>query len=140
MASVLSRDCARGIRTFLRADALARNTWRFVWQFGSCDEAFVGHFPHQPILAGVFLVEMSQRAVEAALSKVLRRPHRVIGVDRFRFFNPVLPGDACTLEAEWTADAHNGERQQVMVTFNKGGKRVAQGVLRVACQGASDAP
>lgn len=120
---------ARGVRTFDEARRCAASAWEFDWKFGDADEAFAGHFPHQPILPGVFLLEMSLRAAEFALRSDTGAPHRVRSVERLRFLNPILPGDACSLRIEWPAEPAANDKIALRVSFSKTGTRVAQGVL-----------
>jgi 3-hydroxymyristoyl/3-hydroxydecanoyl-(acyl carrier protein) dehydratase len=120
---------ARGVRTFDEARRRAASAWEFDWKFSAEDEAFAGHFPHQPILPGVFLVEMSLRAAEFALHSDTGAPHRVCSVERFRFLSPILPGDACSLVLEWPVESAANDKIAVRASFSKAGARVAQGVL-----------
>lgn len=81
------------------------------WKNIRADEHWVpGHFPGNPILPGVLIVEtMAQAAAMAVypyLEKDLRhlkdRDFKVIlcGVDSARFRRPVVPGDRLRLEVE----------------------------------------
>jgi 3-hydroxymyristoyl/3-hydroxydecanoyl-(acyl carrier protein) dehydratase len=125
----LAPRLARGVRSFDEAHRRGPSAWEFAWAFGDADEAFAGHFPHQPILPGVFLVEMSLRAAEFALHGDTGAPHRVCCVERFRFMNPILPGDVCSLRIEWLAEPAANDKIALRVSFSKPGARVAQGVL-----------
>ena len=72
--------------------------------------AFPGHFPGQPIVPGVVLLDEAQRAVEAALG------HPVSGLAMAKFLSVVRPGEALELRYEASAQAvrfslHAGDRQ-----------------------------
>lgn len=60
---------------------------------------FQGHFPHQPVMPGVLIIEaMAQScAILAGLSRGARakqnRVYYFLGVDKARFKRPVEPGD-----------------------------------------------
>lgn len=54
--------------------------------------ALPGHFPGQPVLPGVLLLELAQRAVEDASGQ------RVAGVAMAKFLSPAGPHDALTLD------------------------------------------
>lgn len=57
-----------------------------------------GHYPDLPILPGVMLVEMMQRAVRRYAVERLGRPARLRTLHTVRFFAPVSPGDEVTTE------------------------------------------
>lgn len=50
--------------------------------------SLVGHFPGNPIMPGVVLLEEVLGACKAALAE-----HRVTGLDAVKFYQPVRPGD-----------------------------------------------
>jgi 3-hydroxyacyl-[acyl-carrier-protein] dehydratase len=65
---------------------------------------FVGHFPQNPIMPGVMIIEalaqaaaiLSFRTMEHKADK--RLIYYFVGIDGARFKRPVVPGDALTLE------------------------------------------
>jgi beta-hydroxyacyl-ACP dehydratase FabZ len=68
------------------------------------EEFFQGHFPGQPVMPGVLVLEaMAQVAGIALLGMVADREKKLLylsGVDRCRFRRPVVPGDQLRIEAE----------------------------------------
>lgn len=125
---------AAGVRSFDQARVLSSGVCQFEWRFAADDQAFVGHFPHQPILPGVFLLEMAQRAAEHAIRESGGGAVRLFRVERFRFFSAVLPGDSCVLNLDWKADRQSSEGSKlkpvwVAARFSKFGNKVAQGLL-----------
>lgn len=100
---------------------------------------FQGHFPSQPILPGVLLVEAFAQV--AGVIALTARPdmtgHTVLllGLDKVRFRKPVLPGDRVILTVEkqwdkrgiWKFSAYaevDGERvgeAELMATVQEGG-------------------
>lgn len=68
-----------------------------------------GHFPGAPLVAGVQLLEAACRAASAAAGQALA----IAAVDDVRWFQPVAPGAAVTLQAtlraEGSAFACDGE-------------------------------
>ncbi len=66
---------------------------------------FQGHFPGQPIMPGVLIVEaLAQAGAVAALSLPENRDKLVLfaGIDGVRFKRQVVPGDTLRLEVEMT--------------------------------------
>lgn len=66
---------------------------------------FQGHFPGQPIMPGVLIVEaLAQAGAVAALSLPENKGKLVLfaGIDGVRFKRPVVPGDTLRLEVEMT--------------------------------------
>lgn len=66
---------------------------------------FRGHFPGQPIMPGVLIVEaLAQAGAVAALSTPGNEGKLVLfaGIDGVRFKQPVVPGDTLRLEVEMT--------------------------------------
>ncbi len=124
---------ARAVRSFDSAQRLAPSRWRFDWLFAAGDTSFAGHFPHHPILPGVFLLEMAQRAAEWALRQSLGATWRISRVQRMRFTAPVQPGDRCALRLDWDAasgtDLPNVQPVVIRVGFSKGDTAVASGEL-----------
>ena len=64
---------------------------------------FTGHFPENPIMPGVLIVEaLAQTGAVAILSKKENKGKNVLfgGIDKLRFKKQVVPGDVLKLEVE----------------------------------------
>jgi len=66
---------------------------------------FQGHFPFQPVMPGVLIVEAMAQAggVLASESRGAEQPGAIIyfmGMDHVRFRQPVVPGDQLILQAQ----------------------------------------
>lgn len=73
---------------------------------------FTGHFPHQPIMPGVLIMEaMAQTtgllASESDANLGEGMTYYLVGLDNVRFKRPVVPGDQLRLEAVYLRDKRN---------------------------------
>ncbi len=85
--------------TELRAGEFARGVKNVTMN----EPFFMGHFPGQPVMPGVLIVEAIAQV--GAVGVLSAQEHRgklayFAGLDRVRFRGPVKPGDTLTLEVE----------------------------------------
>jgi 3-hydroxyacyl-[acyl-carrier-protein] dehydratase len=94
---------------------------------------FAGHFPAQPILPGVLIIEAV--AQTAAVMMGSATPAETMGtallaaVNRFKFFKPVAPGTALRIETTKLTQA--GTMACIEGTVSLRGEKVASGELSV---------
>lgn len=92
----------------------------FEWIVAAGHPAFSGHFPDQPIVPGVVLLDRALYFAEA----VLGRPALVWEIAQTKFFSPVGPGQVLTFQLH--------ERPDTSIAFSvlAEGCEVAAGHLR----------
>jgi 3-hydroxyacyl-[acyl-carrier-protein] dehydratase len=94
---------------------------------------FQGHFPDEPIMPGVLMIEALAQAGGLAL---LSRPENqgkqgvLAGVDKFRFRRPVVPGD--TLRLEVSVEKLRGPLARIIGKATVEGQLAAEGEILVA--------
>lgn len=103
---------------------------RAVKSLSSSESYFKGHFPGNPTLPGVLIVEAVYQA--ALLIFFLPNERKEGGngpifIQRFRFLQPIAPGDSLEIEVEVIEDER--ERAKVKGVVKVDGKKVSQGTL-----------
>ena len=96
--------------------------------FREDEEFFKGHFPGEPIVPGVYLVEaMAQAMAYGELYK--HGPHRMLltGVNKAKFRVPVLPGQKVTFILELSGPKLNMYRAKAVAMVDD--KKVAEAEL-----------
>lgn len=107
------------------------------------DQYFLGHFPGQPIMPGVLMVEALAQVGALA---VLRKPQNqgklalFAGIENFRFRRMVVPGDVLRLEVTLTRSRGNYGRGRGKATVE--GEVAAEGdiIFVLAGRDQMDAP
>jgi 3-hydroxyacyl-[acyl-carrier-protein] dehydratase len=93
---------------------------------------FSGHFPGDPILPGVFLIEAAAQTAGVMLGAGSAGPqgrHLLAAVNQFKFLKPVLPG--ATIHIETRTLIERDGMAVVAATLTVDGDAVATGQLTV---------
>lgn len=93
---------------------------------------FAGHFPGDPILPGVFLVEAAAQTagiMMGAAGPTSGAQKRLAAVNQFKFLRPVLPGSVLEVETRLLVEREGMALVSAVVTV--AGEVVATGQLTV---------
>lgn len=92
---------------------------------------FNGHFPGEPLMPGVLIVEaMAQAGAVLLLSEIADRDQKLVvftGIERARFRRPVVPGDQLRIEVDVLVWRRIGGRMAGEVFVD--GKLVAEATI-----------
>lgn len=104
---------------------LADGAQAFEFNFSADDPTFAGHFPHRPILPGVFQLEIVRMTAEW----IQNRPLAVQEIAKAKFQRPILPGETLKLNLKLSeADGVISAR----ANFTCGGQPAGEAFLKLA--------
>ncbi|MBP0631454.1 AMP-binding protein [Cupriavidus sp. AcVe19-1a] len=96
--------------------------------------AMAGHFPGNPIVPGVVLLDHALLALGSALG----RPLVPAQAGTIKFLSPVRPGER--VEIEHAAEPATDGSERLRITLRSGGREVASGTLQLRASAAEGAP
>lgn len=97
----------------------------FEFNFPAADPVFAGHFPHRPILPGIFQLEIVRMAAEW----MQQRPLVVQEISKAKFKRPILPSEILKLNLKLTEA--NGV-MSASASFVCGGQPAGEAQLQLA--------
>jgi len=96
--------------------------------------SLAGHFPGQPVVPGVLLLDHVIDAAQAWLGQ----PVSVRSLPQVKFVAPLLPDEDAHLELSLADSNHGAELRELRFVIRRDAAIVAQGILNLAFQGPAD--
>ena len=94
------------------------------FRFAAADPVFEGHFPNQPLVPGVFQLEMARLGAEWLIGEQLG----IREISRAKFLRPIVPAELVRMNLRVSdSDAGIGVR----ATFSVGGQAAGETVLKL---------
>jgi 3-hydroxyacyl-[acyl-carrier-protein] dehydratase len=97
----------------------AEGTAIFEFRFGAEDPTFAGHFPTNPLLPGVFQLELTRAAAEWVLNCRLG----VREISKAKFQRPIYPAECVRLELKWS---EAGDTVRASANFSVSGQQAGE--------------
>jgi 3-hydroxyacyl-[acyl-carrier-protein] dehydratase len=93
---------------------------------------FLGHFPENPVMPGVLLIEGMAQTAAVLVLRLLKmdgepRPMFLLTIDKAKFRKPAVPGD--TIEYHVAKTAHRGSMWWYRAEAKVGGALIAEAVV-----------
>lgn len=107
------------------------------------EEFFNGHFPHKPVMPGVYMIEaLAQTAALLSFLTMGQKPDAnsivyFLGIDNARFKRPVEPGDQLRMQVEILRVARGIWKYKALGTVD--GQTAVEAELMCTMRSASDA-
>jgi 3-hydroxyacyl-[acyl-carrier-protein] dehydratase len=107
------------------------------------EEFFNGHFPHKPVMPGVYMIEaLAQTAALLSFLTMGQKPDAnsivyFLGIDNARFKRPVEPGDQLRMQVEILRVARGIWKYKAQGTVD--GQTAVEAELMCTMRSASDA-
>jgi 3-hydroxymyristoyl/3-hydroxydecanoyl-(acyl carrier protein) dehydratase len=116
-----------------RVDEVGEDWIQCVKQLAYNEPYFSGHFPGDPIVPGVLMIEASAQAsmlLTLAMSgQTEARVGYLVQTRAFKFLNPVRPGDTLRIKVRMKEQVGNYFTTTASLSIDPAGKRAAKGEL-----------
>jgi 3-hydroxyacyl-[acyl-carrier-protein] dehydratase len=94
------------------------------FRFAATDPVFAGHFPKQPLVPGVFQLEMARMGAEWLLGKQFG----VREISKAKFLRPIVPTELVRMNLR-VSESHGGIA--VRASFSVGGQAAGETILKL---------
>jgi len=94
------------------------------FKFPATDPVFAGHFPKQPLVPGVFQLEMARLGAEWWLGQQLK----ISEISKAKFLRPILPAELVRMTLKVSESAGD---IGIRATFSVGGQAAGETVLKL---------
>ncbi len=94
------------------------------FKFAASDVVFVGHFPKQPLVPGVFQLEMARLGAEWILGRRLS----VREICKAKFLRPIVPAELVRMNLKLSEDDSG---VGVRASFSVGGQAAGETILKL---------
>jgi 3-hydroxyacyl-[acyl-carrier-protein] dehydratase len=94
------------------------------FRFDATDPVFAGHFPNQPLVPGVFQLEMARLGAEWLIGEQLG----VREISKAKFLRPIIPAELVRMNLRISESAAD---IGVRATFSVGGQAAGETVLKL---------
>jgi 3-hydroxymyristoyl/3-hydroxydecanoyl-(acyl carrier protein) dehydratase len=102
----------------------ADGTASIEFKFAATDPLFAGHFPKQPLLPGVFQLEMARLGAEWLLGQRLR----VREISKAKFLRPIIPAELIRMNLKLS---EHEDGVGARASFSVGGQAAGETILKL---------
>jgi 3-hydroxymyristoyl/3-hydroxydecanoyl-(acyl carrier protein) dehydratase len=92
------------------------------FRFDATDPVFAGHFPKQPLVPGIFQLEMARLGAEW----LFREQLRVREISKAKFLRPIVPAEVVRMNLKVS---ESDGAMAIRATFSVGGQAAGETVL-----------
>ena len=98
-------------------------------------DIFVGHFPDNPVLPGIYTVEIMAQAADIMMLSTDKYRGKIpyfLGIDKVRFKSKILPGDQVTIRAAIQSEVEGKDILTCEAEVYNGAEQACTGIVTLA--------